>query len=90
MATHYIVGAGQVGCLYDWGPECSDTLENALEHVRWYLEGGELPDKTIERILDALAREGIYYFTREERGFACADYIEVSQEQGECPEQEDM
>jgi hypothetical protein len=89
---HYIVGAGMVGCLFDWGPEPCETMESALELARWYLETFDdvLPSgEQIDAMLDRLAHEGIYYFTEEERALVGADYIEISEMNGPCPESED-
>lgn len=86
MAKHYVVGAGMVGCLYDFGPEACETHKGALDLARFYLEGCEdLSEEDIERILGELATDGIYYFTREERPHVGADYIAITEQEGECP-----
>jgi hypothetical protein len=90
MIKHYILGAGMVGCLYDYGPEACATKDDALDVARWYLYGAEdLAEVDVVRILAALAKDEIYYFTQEERHAVGADYIEVSEANGECPPNEE-
>lgn len=93
---HYTVGGGSVGCLYDYGPQACETLEQALDSLtqvydlttdernwlRWHkhlaFEGREGSATDLSH--DALASR------REEAG---ADYCEIVEQAGPCPESDD-
>lgn len=93
---HYVLGAGQVGCLYDYGPNAHETLEDALADASWYLEDdapydddmGEAFAQMCREAKHALRRARLYYFPAEWRS-AFGDYIEITEQDGPCPEQDD-
>ena len=87
---HYVLGAGQVGCLYDFGPEAYETLHHALEAAEWYLSVGDADTDPVdvEAVKRALRRDGIHYFTGEARAMF-GDYIEISKCAGPMPEDDE-
>jgi hypothetical protein len=94
---HYTLGAGQVGCLYDYGPNNFETLEDALEDATWYAEMdvcGQLPEEAKgvahikSHMVSDLRTKGIYYFPASVRPLL-GDYIEVSEHDGPCQERDD-
>jgi hypothetical protein len=86
MATnhHYVLGAGLYGCLYDFGPEQHETLEDALESAdRWLhvdVDDAEVID--VGEVTHALKTVGIYHFSRAETRRVFGDYIQVSKLNG--------
>jgi hypothetical protein len=99
MATkHYVLGAGMVGCLYDYGPNAHETLESALEDAAWYTGDvwAESNEPTLARAIAEMRRDllptlrdgGAYYFPAALRS-VLGDYLEVSEQDGPCPEQDD-
>lgn len=86
---HYVLGAGRVGCLYDYGPEHLPRLKDALSSAEWYVEGACLSKAAIRRMRGDLRRFGIHYFPPKVRAEVGADYIEVSKYPGKCPEGEE-
>lgn len=85
---HYVVGAGMVGCLYDYGPRCHDTKRSAMSDAEWYLDGaGEgLTKADVRRMRSDLHNHGIHYFPSKIRHVVGADYIEINEQPGPCPE----
>jgi hypothetical protein len=77
---HYVYGSGLVGCLYDSGPHCADTLEEAIEGALWAFD--DLPESELATARENLTTDGIHYFSPECRRDAGADYVEVSRMNG--------
>ncbi len=97
MATHWVYGSGSAGCLYD-NTGCADTREQAIESALFIFdtceayEGEEATNEAIDAAL-AEAREhlrtrGIYFFPTSLRAAFGADYVEVSEHDGPCPEED--
>lgn len=87
--THWIVGAGQVGCLYDYGPEACEAKQDAIETAEWWLDGanseGEIPEEAYAAMKADLEQAGIHWFPTKIRAIVGADYIEISEQDGPCP-----
>jgi hypothetical protein len=93
---HYTIGGGSVGCLYDYGPEVADTLDNAIDsldqiydlttaernQLRWHkhLAFDATPGTAEDTSHDPQASR------REEAG---ADYCEICEQDGPCPDSDD-
>jgi hypothetical protein len=91
VKRHFVVGAGMVGCLYDYGPNFHETLESALDDAEWYLgdaDPEEVTDADVATMRADLVSQGIHYFPSHIAA-SFGDYIEVSEQPGPCPEQED-
>ncbi len=95
MATfHWVVGGGSVGCLYDYGPQPCETLDEALDalfnvydlsteernQLRWekHLSFDTTPCSALGPDESA---DGLS--RRQEAG---ADYCEITVQDGPCPE----
>ncbi len=86
---HYIYGSGMPGCMFDYGPHCAETREQAIESILCVF--GEQISVDEERLLreDLSKNEkyNIHYFNRpSEIG---ATYCSVSEYDGPCPEEEE-
>jgi hypothetical protein len=93
---HYIYGSGTFGCLYYDGPHVADTLEGAIDGALCIFQ--DLPDDVLRNVRSELFRCGIFDFSTEEsctdwdgqlvsaRYLAGADYVEVSEHEGPCPD----
>lgn len=81
---HYVVGAGMVGCMYDYGPEQASTKREAMEAAMWYLgDWSEVVRKAdIRRMRSDLHNHGIHYFPARLREAGYGDYIEISRVDG--------
>lgn len=85
---HYVYGSGCVGCLYDFGPHCSDTVEGAIDSLLQVFD--DISEQEAEELRANLSKGGsyrIHYFT--DRSAAGADYCEISEQDGPCPEEDD-
>ena len=82
---HYSLGGGMLGCLYDYGPEFSPTLRDAIEQLVWlYSADGEcLAEGEEKRMRRNLRVDGIHRF--ENPGDVGAHYCEVTKHPGPCP-----
>jgi len=78
-ATHWSYGSGTVGCLYDGGPGFAETKEEAIDAA--LSPFFDLPPAVLRRAREALRRTGRYQFHA-----ACADYVEITPQDGPCPE----
>ncbi len=58
--THWSYGSGMVGCLYDNGPNFTDTRESAIECLAQTFS--DLPDDEIAAMRAALLTGSIHYF----------------------------
>lgn len=95
--SHWTLGAGMVGCLYDYGPNNSETRAQALDSAVWYIDCVECKnddeqrafERMREEMLTELRTRGIFYFPQDIRGQVGADYIELTKQHGPCPESED-
>lgn len=85
MAKHYVYGSGIAGCLYDSGPHCTDTLENAIEALRFRFD--DLDESELTEMVKNLRASWIHYF--HEGSDAGADYCEITEADGPCPEQDE-
>ncbi len=85
-AHHYCYGSGMPGCLYDYGPNFCETLEQATEGLL-LMFGDQLEEGESERLRENLAAYGIHYF--ENPLEAGAVYCDATIHPGECPEDEE-
>lgn len=83
---HYSYGSGQPGCLYDWGPNYSETLAGAIESCAWMF-GQELTDAELKRMRSNLRVEGIHYFN--DPATVGATYVEICKQPGPCPAEDE-
>lgn len=83
----YTLGAGLVGCLYDYGPHEYESESDALEDAEQYLDScnneGDSEDcvsaEDMANIMSNLKSDGIHYFSNiEKRILCCGDYIEIT------------
>jgi len=83
---HYSYGSGMRGCLFDYGPHfCehkTDAIDSLLNLFDDSLSVGEAETMRVN-LLDS----GFHAF--ENPSEAGAQYCEVSEQPGECPEQDD-
>lgn len=84
-ATHYTYGSGMSGCLYDNGPHCAETLEDAIEGVLFPFD--DLPEEELEQARTNLREQHIHYFSDPDT--AGADYCEVSEQSGPYPQDDE-
>jgi hypothetical protein len=84
MAKHYCYGSGMHGCLYDYGPNFCEDKNDAIEDLLllFPLEDGEPA-----RMRANLESDGYHKF--ENPGAAGAHYCDISEHEGECPEQDE-
>lgn len=86
MAKHYCYGSGMYGCLYDYGPNfCehkTDAIDSLINLFQDQLEEGE-PARMHRNLLDS----GYHAFENPSR--VGAHYCDISEHDGECPEQTD-
>lgn len=73
----WTAGAGQPGCLYDWGPERYVSKENAISAAVEVLLS-DCTERTKSRVRRDLEERGIHYFDRRLRPFIGHSYVEVS------------
>lgn len=85
-SVHYAYGSGMVSCLYDNGPHFTHTLTSAIDGALFPFQD-DMSVAEVKRARRNLRVDGIHYF--ENRQTAGADYVEVSQESGPCPENDD-
>ncbi len=84
---HWTVGAGQVGCLYDYGPEAYPTKRDAMNGAEWYLDGCDEASKAdVRRMRSDLHNYGIHYLPVKLRQAGYGDYIELTRQDGPMPE----
>lgn len=94
---HYVYGGGTPGCLYDYGPNFTDSKQTAIaDLVYMYLDcqdeptGSEWTWEHEEALLrENLENHGIHYFTSTLRHAVGADYCEVNEQSGPCPESDE-
>lgn len=79
-ATHWVVGGGSVGCLYDFGPQPCETLEEALDELDTVYQLS-----TAERN-QLRWHKHLAFDEPERREEAGADYCEITMHDGPCPE----
>lgn len=86
---HYITGAGQAGCLYDYGPNAVPGKRAAIADCAWYMEGiEECTPADVRRARSDLHKHGIHWFPDHLRP-SLGMYFEISKEAGPMPESED-
>lgn len=85
MAKHYCYGSGMFGCLYDYGPNFCETKDGAINSLLWTF--AHLRKMEIILMRRALETDGIYRFRNPQE--AGAQYCEITEQPGECPEQDD-
>jgi hypothetical protein len=91
MAKHYVYGNGSFGCMYDSQGAC-ETKEDAIECLKQVFY--DLSEHAYARMVADLREYGYHAFDRgadsesdELDGFCPgADYCEISEEDGPCPE----
>lgn len=84
-ATHYSYGSGMSGCLYD-NQGTARTKADAIECALAVFED-QLSKRELKRAKAALRADGIYYFSKRAKAEGIgAEYCEVSEQRGECPE----
>jgi hypothetical protein len=76
-----------VGCLYDGGPGCASTQDDAIEAA--LSSFSDLPDHELAEARANLANDGIHYFSRLLTEAVGADYVEITPQDGPCPEDDD-
>lgn len=81
-ASHYSYGSGMSGCLYD-NQGTARTRDDAIECVLFVFKD-EMSGREYKRAKAALRADGIYYFQRP--GDVGAQYCEISEQRGPCPE----
>lgn len=86
MAKHYCYGSGMHGCLYDYGPNFCEDKKDAIGSLLQLFDE-QLEDGEAERMKDNLESDGYHKFENPYK--AGAHYCDVSEHDGECPEQED-
>lgn len=79
---HYVFGSGMVGCLYDYGPEFCESIEDAIASLD-NVFGDSISEEESESMARNLREQGIHFFA--DRCQAGADYCEVSKQPGACP-----
>lgn len=81
-ATHWSYGSGMTGCLYDGGPGFAETKSDAIEAV--LSSFFDLSEGALACARAGLEQDGIYHFPS---GLcAGADYVEVTELDGPCPD----
>lgn len=75
---HWISGGGTAGCLYDHGPNISDSKEMAIEELL-FTYASDFSNRYREIMKRDLENDGIHYFDRRIKPFAGADYCEIDE-----------
>lgn len=91
-ATHWGYGSGTPGCLFDNGPCFTETKEQAIEGVLFPFQSGnetDLSESELEQAKRDLCEDGTHYFPSERRGDLGASYVQIWEEQGPCPDNDD-
>ena len=83
--THWIVGAGRVGCLYDYGPHFAETKEQVIAELCELFD--DIGEDEIRTLCQNLELYCIHYFNNPYK--AGADYCEIYEEDGPCPEDDE-
>jgi len=81
-ATHYSYGSGMSGCLYD-SQGTARTLKDAIESALAIFDG-QISGREMKRAKKALREDGIHRFANPVG--AGAQYVEVTEQRGVCPE----
>lgn len=81
-ATHYSYMSGMSGYMPD-NSGSARTRDDAIACVLAVFED-QLSGRELKRAKAALRADGIYYFSKPSE--AGADYVEISEQRGECPE----
>lgn len=85
-ATHYSYGSGMSGCHYDYGPHFARTKADAIAGVLAVFED-QLSGRELKRAKKTLREDGIYYFSKRAKAEGIgAEYCEISERRGECPD----
>ena len=87
MEFHYCFGSGSPGCLYDFGPNFCETIEQAVESFKWLFS--ELEDSELAVMEEDLRLYGIHYFPADTRERAGASYCQISKQAGPIPENDE-
>ena len=92
-ATHWGYGSGMPGCLFDSGPCFAETQEQAIDAVLRPFSGtgneSDLPANELEAAKADLRECGLHYFPHEIARELGASLVQVWEEQGPCPEDND-
>lgn len=80
-ATHYSYGSGMSGCLFD-DQGTARTREDAIKGALLIFED-HISGRELKRAKAALRSDGIHYFRNP--GEVGAQYVEISEQRGECP-----
>lgn len=83
MEKHYVYGSGMAGCLYDYGPNFSETIEEAIDSFK--LIFGECIEADELTEMETNLRENGGHKFRDPLS-AGAQYCEVSEGTGPMPE----
>jgi hypothetical protein len=86
--THWIYGSGSAGCVYDNGPHAVESQLDAIEGAILIFEDCLSEDAILAAKSD-LRTQGIHYFPSDIRSEAGADYVEISEHDGPCPDSEE-
>ena len=102
-ASHWSYGGGSSGCLYDFGPEFAATRDDAIEalgavydltdperallELNGFVEFDTTPGSAVDTVDDMDAGATYRPSRRNEVG---ADYCELEEHSGPCPEPEDI
>lgn len=91
--THWGYGSGMVGCLFDNGPCFVETKEDAIDCVLFQFSctGNEsdLDGAMLDQAKADLRADGIHYFPSAVRRDTGADYCQIWEESGPCPEDDE-
>lgn len=85
MAKHYSYGSGMFGCLYDSGPHFCEHMLDAIDSLINTFQD-DLCEGEPARMHTNLLGEGYHAF--ENPLEAGAQYCEITERSGECPEQD--
>lgn len=83
MEKHYVYGSGMAGCLYDYGPNFCETIEDAISDFEFIFGECIEADELIEMAVNLRENGGHKFRNPQEAG---AQYCEVSEEPGPIPE----
>ncbi len=91
--THWGYGSGMPGCLFDHGPHCADTQDDAINAaLGLFSETGDASDLTeseLEQARADLKADGIHYFPADRRAELGASLVQVWEESGPCPDSDE-
>lgn len=84
---HYCYGSGMFGCLYDYGPNFCEELEDAIEGIMLVFE--DCVSEAEAAGMRTAFRSGDTSWHFENPSEAGAQYAEISVCNGPCPDAED-